>query len=428
MTSSKTQISDMFIILFIMLYPILPDYFVVAGYPVYLFFFFLAFFVCLVKGLSVNKVKYFAKFFVPILIITLIAYGYHGDYYTVIRVTILTMIIPIFVIFIYADSSEKIIKIQKLTAVVGILLCFSSLLERFLGFNVFSLIETTDLGPMGSSPYYRTGIRVEQSFSTSITFGLYLLVIATLLIILLKEKLLFVKKKYYAVIIIVIFLAMYFTESRMPLITLFVLYILFFLKAKFKTKTIIIIFLVATLLFDFVLGGYIWDNINYYIQLILNLFSGDNSSKGFDITSSYRMNLWEILWPYIQQKPIFGYGNQFMNAFTFDVWGHSHYSIDNGYLSNTMGHGLVGLLSVLLPLFIGIYLAIKMMKRQNKIGYYYLALYIIYLVNIFSVAIMTERRIYFLILALQLSGEYLWKTQQKGDHQIVKNRINGCSN
>lgn len=397
----KINVKNLVLYIMLVFFPILPEYFRIGGYTVYQFIIVGAFLWTCVNGIKKSKLRFYSKYILPILLLSVVVNGYYKEYSSFISILI-TPVMAIFVIFMLLKDEEDCDNALKFLVVVGLFMGLTGFVEFISGYNIFSLVETADLGAMGPSAYYRNGmIRIEQSFGSAITFGLYMLfvnAIAFSMISISQGK----QRKRYLLCYVITFPIVFLTGSRMPILTLVLLQVLFFMRSKMSKKVAVIIGLLFILFFDLVNGGVLYTYISKYSSLVVQLFSGDTT----DTSSSYRLALIPTLIPYIKNKFWLGYGNSFMNNFTFMYDGHSHYSIDNGYLSNLMAHGVLGLLRTLWPMLCGCVLATKMLKRKDKRGYYFLSMYIVYLMNIFSVAQMGERKICFTLVAVQMAYEY----------------------
>lgn len=391
---------------FIVIYSVFPEYFRAFSLPVYVWIAIASLLIILVYGVSQERVNYWSRLFLPIFVVSVLSYGYFKEISSFL-VYLMISFVSVLVIFLCLTNKKNITKALDIIVITSLFICLFSLVEKITNFNIFSLIENVDLGIMGTRPTIRDDlVRIEASFGSPITLGIYLLFANTATYLrMMDSSCSKIRRRIYFLNYLLTFLVSYFTDSRMVFFSLIILQVLFFLRLRWNKKVVIVFIFVVILLFDLINNGYIFSFVSKYFSLISDIVFS-NGGEVSDITSAYRLQLMPTLMPYIKSSPIFGYGNANMQNFTFNIWGYTYYSIDNGILSEWMWHGLLGVIKMLLPIIYGIIKSIKVMKKNNLFGYCFLSIFIIYLFNLFSVAQMSDKRIMFVFLAIIMSYEY----------------------
>ena len=408
---TKKKLNPLFA-LFIAVLPIIPEYFRAAGYPVLVFLPIIPF---LALGLGKRKIKIprsFKKILLPLLIIAIISYGIHGELSSLLRY-ITTVVMTILVIVNYVKDDDDIYRAFCILAYVGIAMCLLGIVEKMTGFNIFSLIET-DSSQSARASIRRGVARVELSFGTPIVAGLYMIFINAIARILIADKRTSKNKKYpLYFLVIMTFVITYWTDSRMCMMTLILMQVLFFMRNRWSKKLVVGIIVLFILGMDFALQGFLYQFYGKYLTLISSIFTSGSGTT--DITTAYRFQLFPTLLPRIKDSLLFGYGSSYMNNYTFSIWGHTYYSIDNMFLDVLMRHGLIGLVLVLTPIIYSIVLSYRLIKEKEALGYYLLCVFIIYLLNLVSVTQLGEQKIFYTLFGVVLTAMYL---AQKEKQQI----------
>jgi|GEM_PF-5076101 O-Antigen ligase. len=418
MKISVGRLNKYILVALILFFPILPEYFRLGGYPVYQYIVLIAVLITTISGIGKQKLLFFIKKIWLFVVVIIIAYGSHGEWFSMIAYIISSCLL-FWSVFFLIKNKKTVEYLYRILIIMGFILCITGIIEKVIEYNVFSIIENTDLGLMGTAPYYRNGvIRIEQSFGTSITYGIYLNFINTLSLgkYTIAEKR---KKTFYLLTYLLTFIAVFFSNSRMVLITLVLLQITYFFRINWSKKIVFISVILSGGIIDALNGSKILKKLEEYIFIIVDIFLATNSSQITDITSAYRFQLVETLWPYIKQNFWFGYGNEYMSQFSFSMFGYKYYSIDNALLNALMRYGFFGIVLLLLPIGYGMVLAIRKIIRKEKMGYFLLLSFLMYFINLTSVAQMSEQRIFYTILALMLTEEWQRLKDRKGEYIII---------
>ena len=392
--------------IFIFLFPIIPEFTIIAGRPSYEW-------ILLIELISLLFLKHkikdrflLKKIFIGFVLYA-IAYGSHGEWRSILTI-MLDCFFVIFVIYNEIDSELKLEKTFQVLVYGGILLSIEAIFEVITEYNIFSVIQTLDpTNAMGAIILgYRNGqVRAEGSFGQPLPFAMYLLFINFICILafIRKEK----SKKYtYKVYYLgygLTILAIILTTGRMVLALTLILQCIFVLSLKPEKKIIVItvgcIGLIGIIMTSpdalqivYTIGAVF--NPNYYDKLI---DGGQNVA--------YRLQLFSALQKYIIQNPLFGLGYaqskdlQFMIETPTSSW--MAYSIDNNYLSYLVKYGMFGLLANIYPLWWGMKMAFKGNKMKDvKIFKWFLIVFILYAVDLITVFQMGEKRLFFILVGI----------------------------
>lgn len=390
-------------IVFVALFPVLPDYFRLFSYPIYQYMVLLMTIVLLLRGLSKQRLYFYLKFMGIPLILAIISYGWYGEISTIVSYVLLPFLSSL-VVFCFVDNLEMYNKSLKVIVITSIIICGMAVIEKF-GFNVFSLVENVDMGSMGTEVNYRNSTaRVEQSFGQPIMFALYLLFVNVIAFSQIKYYKIKKINNLYVIAYLLSIAISLLTDARLTLITLIILQAFYLIKSKISKKIIAIFLIFLVLFVDFIIGGYVCSIAQKYISLLVDLMGPSRQVQ--DMTSLYRLQLIPTLIPYIQKHFFIGYGKVYMSDFRFSMFGYNYSSIDNFILSSMMQHGILGLIVAYMPMFYGIYFSWRSIKRENNNGKFFLLTFVLYILNLISVAQLSERRIVFIFVALLMSREY----------------------
>lgn len=419
--------------LFLLLFPIAPEFTLLAGRVSYEWIVvFTALFFLILKG-KVKK-KILRLLVIPFLLYV-IMYGAHNEWGSILTI-IIDCFIPIIIVFSECSSIDKIEKSLKILLIGGAIECIEAIIEFISGLNLFSLIQTVDENnPMGAKILsYRYGfVRSEGSLGQSIPFAMYLLFInfIAILFIVNAEKKNEKPKRWIVLIYFISLIANVLAGSRMVLILGVITQIFFFSSLKPKRKIVII--LIGLLIIPFLLltttenGQSGSSMINDAWFSILGLFNSkyyNNISDGGQ-NLTYRLYLFTVLKPYIEKNLLLGMGARERNNFTFDIvtsrtsW--NAYSIDNNYLSYLLTYGFVGLFADIYLIIVCIFVSIRKLRSNNFIYKYSLLFSILYAIDLIAVFQMGEKRIFFLLTGIFLAYSYLDKKQKTiGGSQLEK--------
>lgn len=389
--------------IFIAIFPILPEYFRLFGIPVHEYLSALIFFIAFLYGVPQRKLRYCNKWLLPLFLLSVLSYGFWGEA-TSFLAYILSSVISMAAIIFFVDDYNDVYRALDTIILVGFVICIFGVIEKFTQFNIFSLIENFNLGAMGTEPTIRNGVaRLESSFGQPIPFGIYLFFLNCAVLYRLhigvdgKIKIILFGLTY-----IFTFIEAYWTGSRMAFMSIIFIQILLIISSHLTKRLMIVAAILLLLLFDYATGRILIGFLSKYITLLSGVLNQQGGNTG-DVTSSYRMLLLPTLLPYLRGHWLFGSPVVKQAGFTFRIWGHTYYSIDNGILAELLGYGIIGLIKAALPLVYGFYLSIKLIKRGHTIGRYFLCAFIAYALNWLSVYQMSEKRILFSFVALLIA-------------------------
>ena len=400
------NIRNLIYFIFVFLFPIIPEFTIIAGRPSYEWILLIELVSLLILKHRIRDRFLLKKIFIGFLLYV-IAYGSHAEWKSIITI----MLDCYFVILVIYNEIDSEIKLEKTFYVLvcgGILLSVESIFETVTEYNIFSVIQTLDASnPMGAILLgYRDGqVRAEGSFGQPLPFAMYLLFINFICILafIRREKNKKCVSKIYYLGYILSILAIILTTGRMVLALTIVLQCIFVLSLKPEKKIMIItlgcIGIVVVIMTSpdalqivYTIGAVF--NPNYYNKLI---DGGQNVA--------YRLQLFSALQKYIVQNPLFGLGYaeskdlQFMIETPTSSW--MAYSIDNNYLSHLVKYGVVGVLANIYPLWWGIKIAVKGIKlKRIQVFKWFLVIFILYAIDLETVFQMGEKRIFFILVAI----------------------------
>lgn len=391
--------------LLIALIPLLPDYFRLAGQPVYQYAIILLFLVVVNK----RKIDKYEKNYILFFCIITMLFSFtprivHFDINPLLSFLLMPVLLSASV-FLYLRDENDIEYLIDVFILTGIFACLLSFIECFSEFNVFSLIETVDLGEIGTASKMRDGIiRAEGSFGTAIAYGIYLCTLNVLCLYKLTSESEKRKLKYWSGYFLSA-IALILTQSRMPIIVFAISQFAYFFKFKKIYRALLVTAFIVLFTVDCLTSKIIIGMISEYSELIYKVIMGNQSE--LDINSAYRVLLPSVLVPQIMQSPIVGFGQKFMSAFTFRVWGFDFTSIDNNYLGMLVRYGVMGLVGQLFPFVYALYLIVKM--KFEEIAYPISLILIGYFINLISVAQMSEGRFLYMMVPLILRKYWIYK-------------------
>lgn len=387
----------------IILISILPEYFRFGRQPVYQYMALLLLIITINRRiLSKPDEQILIKVVLTTAIILFFPRLLHGDIMPIISSAIILLSLFISV-FLYLRTEEDVQDLITVFIKVGIVMSIFALIEFIWGYNVFSLIENVDLGgiDIGTAANFRNErIRVETSFGTAIACGIYMCAINTLCLYRLtdgdKGKVLYWSGYLLSAI------AVYLTQARMPLLTLILVHVIY--SFRFKTKAKLVIFSIVPLIFilDSLTSKVILEMVFQYVDLIKGVLTKDTNS--LDVSSAFRTLLLETLAPIILESPLIGHGQSFMDNFTFRVWRFDYVSVDNNYLGMLLRYGIIGLIAQLFPFIYSMKLMLKV--KLKELCFPLFLIFVLYLINLMSVAQMSEGRFMYLLIPIVLR-EYL---------------------
>ena len=406
---------------YIMLLPILPEYFRIAGSPVFVFIgIFPVLFLILKdsrKGLKLDKA--YVQVIAPILLLAIISYGAHSEFSSLARY-IMFPVVSTYLIRKYVKNEEQVYDVFRILVYVGFVMCIFGLMEKLFGYNVFSIIENVaDYGKTGTQPSYRNGVaRVELSFGNPISAALYMIFINCLAFTLWRKQGVTKNVKRISLATYVLsFLIIILTDSRMCIITVLLMQVMFFMRERWSKRAAILIALISVISMDFAIGGFISQYLGKYITFIADILQ--NGSNTSDTNTLYRFELIPVFLPMIRERFLFGYGNEFLNGYRFGILNGYAYSIDNMYLETFVRHGLFGFSIVIIPIIYMFSFSKKIKNTSREMSYNFTWMTIIYLINLISVAQLGEQRLFYLIWGLMLSYCYMSRPENKYNNKSM---------
>lgn len=330
------------------------------------------------------------------------------------------LVVPIY-FAVLVDTKEKFDRCATILIISGLILCFFSLFELFFQFNIFSLIETVDMGAVGSGSSAREGLyRIESSFGQAIAFGIYLsfMVCLSFYKLFRKENQSNLKQNIYLTILFIFNLFVFLTYSRFPLVVVLLADIIMFFKLnkKSKIKALIGVAVIATfiVLVTLVKGSSMFVTV---FDNIISIFKG-TSNRSQENTAGYRLSLFKFAKQVIGNDFVFGRG---LHVNTFFIHKSPNYgllhgeSFDNGYVYLFLQQGILGVIVWIVFCYYVIASCVLSYKKgfNDDINFPVLMIVIICLANMFSVARLDESRAFMVIIGCYLGMDInLYKIEQ----------------
>lgn len=432
-------VAELYLYIIVLLYPILPSYFVVFGARVST----ILAVVCLLLLFSAPqlynlrltsiKIVVFSTIFLCLLFSAIsnqevFTSGFLSEFCNYI-------VIP-FYCAVLIDSKEKFDRCASILIGSAAVLCLFSLTELFFSFNVFSLIETVDLGAVGSGSGPRFGIyRVESSFGQAIAFGIYLSFISCLTFYKLykKENQTNFRQNVFLLSLLIFNFFIFLSGSRFPLIVVLLADIVLFFKlskrSKIKVGIFIGILIVGISIVAIIKGTSIFTSL---FESIISIFKGD-AEKYQEDSSWYRMALYNYAKKVVGPDIFFGRGLHVNTTFIiispyYGLFQSS--SFDNGYIYLFLQQGIVGLIAWFALCYSVMASGILSYEKgfNDHINLPVLALVGVCLLNMLSVARLDESRAFMIIIGCYLGLDFhLYKfeeTSGKARHKKIKMESN----
>jgi len=332
-------------LIFIALYPVMPDYFRIFGLPSGAV---LASAFVLLSFLNINNLfiikKRDASVALAVTILLCTPYVVHREYTTAIK-NFIEYALVFLMLGKYFKKREQIDQSLKIIITVASITCFFGLFEFVTGKSLFTPFYSgvsTDLSP--TLQMRGAFSRSEASFGHAITYAIYLGMCALL------DSMYIIKtnRLKYKVIYILLVVTLFTTMSRAPIILFVFCQLIVLYLFGFKKLISTVIKVVAGLMIVggviFVMAPSLFSNFQYMINVVLAIFSEGAASQVGDIQNAnpfdYRLKLLEIIPQYIKGSLLFGHGISL--SLNFSILGHTYVSIDNGYLVWLFRYGIVG--------------------------------------------------------------------------------------
>lgn len=402
-------------LIFIALYPIMPDYFRILGLPSGAVVACIFVILSCISGRNMLIVrKKDAIIATAVTMIICIPYIYHGEYTTAIK-----CVVEYFLVFLalcrYFCTKERIIEALDIVVTIATLTCVFGLFDFCTGKSLlwcFYNGTTTDLTP--ALQIRGVFARSEAMFGHAITYAVYLSMCALIDSVFIFET----KKRKYKVYYCILTLTLFTTMSRAPIILFIIgqllLTYMFGFTKFIKTLAKAGVGLALGLVFISSIFPNAFSIMQYMWNLLLALFSEDAALQIGNIQNAnpfeYRLELLKIIPKYIQESWFLGRGASL--SFTFEILGHTYYSIDNAYLVWMFKYGLIGLLGNMVYFF---YLAVMGLKQRKHTDIFkmFLVIDIVYILNLFSVAQMSEYKLWIVLFTIAYNLYRVNKTESR---------------
>ena len=330
-----------------------------------------------------------------------IPYIVHGEYTTAIKCIIEYTLVFLFLCR-YFNTKERIVEALDVLITVAFITCFFGIFEFATRHSLFGGLYSgvsTDLGP--NLQMRGLFARCEATFGHAITYAIYLSICALIDSVFIIKTRRSKYKLYYVIMVVTLFMTM----SRAPIILfvfgqLLLLYLFGFekfIKIIFKaTICLISVFAIVSVFIPSVLS-----TVQYMLNIVLAIFSENAALQVGNIQNAnpfeYRLGLLSVIPQYIRQALLFGRGSSM--SFTFQMLGHTYYSIDNAFLVWLFRYGLFGLFGNLIYFICIIIFGCKQGKNDDFMKLFSV-IAMIYFLNLFSVAQMGEYKLWIIIFSI----------------------------
>ena len=412
-----TPISEIYLYFVLLTYPILPAYFVLFGVRVTtliaagcIIFLFTTpnFYNLRIAGPKIALI---------LSIFTLYAFSaiFNNELFSSGFMSFLCnyFIVPLYFAVI-VDTRKKFDSCATILILSGLLLCGLSILELMFHYNIFSIIETVDMGAIGSGSVVRFGIyRIESSFGQAIAFAIYLSFIVCLVAYKLYSPVNQTNRRqnFYLLVLLILNVFIFLTSSRFPIVVTLVADIVLFIKLKKRSKIKVLIamcFVAAAIAaYTIIKGGSTFTSL---FDNIISIFEGD-TTKASEDSSGYRLSLYDFSKKVIGNDYIFGRGLHVNTTFTFISQYYGLFkstSFDNGYIYLFLQQGFAGVIAWIIFCYAIISSAILSYKKRfnDDINFPILVMIFICLLNMFSVARLDESRMFMVIIGAYLGLDF----------------------
>lgn len=392
--------------LFVAVFPILPSYTRLMGYTVYLWLAILTFatFALLFNKdfLRIPKRYFVLSMMVISLYATPLAFNMQPER---IAYELLDVWLPITIVLLgfKHSTSEQIEKIISLLVFISGILCVSGIVEEIVPFNVFSIIEnmTYENPNFGSLPATRFGmIRIEQSFNTALTYALYLMMAFSLTFYRFFSR----RKKGYIIIMILQCVNIILTFTRGVSLIFFVgtVLLLLFCKKEIGLNHVLgtILTVIVCISAAFIAFPQILEFVSNLFGSAIRLLFGSNEIS-IDQSSLMRQGFQSAAFEALKSPTVFLFG-------VGEYGLRDMVSIDNEWLLEITGYGILGVIGFAILLLIpiiysirGIIISQKNCNRKNALLYKcLLCAFIEYAVSLYTVAQMAEARMFYVLFGI----------------------------
>lgn len=403
---------------FITLYPICPSFFRIMGQESGLVLSAVFCFLYIVFRIRAGGKIYFNKQITLLLLVLVgvmcLPYVYHKEINKVLRYVIEYFFVP-FLLIDYFRSEDRISFALKRLVQVGCVLSIIGITELVSRQSIFWPLFNGTATDMSPALQIRGNFaRAETVFGHAITFGIYLGFCALIA----SYYAIYTKHKRYIIQYAICVIGLICTISRGPILFYLFAQLLMIYYMGFRKLLKVLLKVVSvccvTILLVSALFPEIFNSIRTVWLLVSSFFSENAAQATLNMTGSntdpfwYRLGLFTVIPQYIKGNILFGKGTDLSFSFVFE--GHRYYSIDNHYLGTLLNSGLVGLAAVLFPLIVNIAICTKNKRhKRDTLHKLFFCITIMYGVNLFSVASMSEYRIWILLTTLLWSYNIMSK-------------------
>lgn len=290
-------------------------------------------------------------------------------------------------------DKQFINKFLHTICISAFILSILGIVEYLTSFNVFTLLETSNVEGVSSSTYIRQGnLRISTSFSHSLGYGLYLLLLIPIAYFQYKNSSKRNSRNFYLTLTLLLLINMLLTSSRSTLIAFFVSLVFYFLMSNLRKKLnlflLICFFIIPLLGFSITpmaeeipVLSIVGKNVKALSDTLLGTTYIDEYGSNSD-PFIYRETLIQYAFSLNGSENILGKGIGFIRSqpLVFDIpelnpYGPTiSYSVDNFFINQKLEIGWIGLITTILLFASIIYFAFKHRKEQN--------IYLIFLVSL----------------------------------------------
>ena len=421
---------------FIAFYPILPSYFRIAGFEsgavLSIVFSIIYIFITLIGKKTIRFTSLSIFFVVAGLVFSLESLVF-GEYPRLITYLFQKCLIPICLIDFFIRDRRHITKSIDILLLVGFILSIFAIFESISKQSAFWFLyngTSTDLTPdLQMRGYFA---RAETTFGHSITYGIYCSVLSLLAFFMYCKY----EKKKYLLFYIMLGIGLLLTVSRAAIIIFaFSNVLMSILFGKKAIKKLLVVFLVSFFLLGLVsqlfpesIGSSISDLINILAAILFRDTDYMSSIEGAGDPFAYRFALFGLVPTIIQNNNwFFGIGAYSANNYSFLFDGYTYFSIDNSYVNMLLRYGVVGLFCNYFSMILIVIVSIRNFVKNKKMIYKCsFVLMLLYLINMISVAQMTEEKTYIVLACLFLAchefdqhHSFSYKKTQVNDKAII---------
>lgn len=364
--------------------------------------------ICMLFWYGFHIPKYYDfKFIILYCLIILIPVVIHSDFnYAIFLFT--DTIFPICIGYSLILRSHNENLIIKIFVMSGSILAILGIFEAFTGINLIDKIYGLETIRFAANDY-RMGIaRTYTSFSTSIAFCIYLVMLQILCLYMILSK---ENKKYWKVYIL-LFFASILTISRGPIFFNIIVQTYIFLKLRVFKKRQYFYILCAGI----IIGVFIVLNTDIVKIVVVSIGIIVNKDKYRTMAGIYgvgdatqRLGLFKWVYEAVKENIIWGNGHNSIFGVKINKWGDIKTSIENYYLAMFHGYGIWGIVATIV-----FFISLLCKFRPNKIFgkdcskkedfcFYVFAICLFFFLTIWTTSFDAEGRFFFLIVGMALA-------------------------